>query len=119
MRRILGLAVIAFTVSVGVVVGNRLSAEAMAVVIGVVCGVFAGVPTAVLLLIVARRMSGQRQERSSRPQTSYPPVIVISPNSGQPHHAPDPWYGTSAGPPAGYLPPDFRIVGEEDEDDDW
>jgi hypothetical protein len=115
MRRIVGLAFIAFTVSVGVVVGNRLSYEAMAVIVGVVCGVFAGVPTAILLLIVARRMSPQRQEHSSRPQGNYPPVIVISPNSGQPNYTRDPWYG----PPAGYLPPDFRIVGEDDEDDDW
>lgn len=118
VRRTLALALIAFTVSVGIVVGNRLSAEAMAVIVGVVCGVFAGVPTALLLLIVARRMNDQRRERSVRPQTNYPPVIVISPNSGQ-RQAPDPWYGPPGAPPAGYFPPEFRIVGEDDEDDDW
>ena len=38
MRRLLGLTVLAFAVGLGAVVGYRMSSEAMAVVVGVVCG---------------------------------------------------------------------------------
>jgi len=38
MRRLLGLTVLAFALGLGAVVGYRMSSEAMAVVVGVVCG---------------------------------------------------------------------------------
>jgi len=48
MRRLLGLTVLAFAVGLGVVVGYRMSSEAMAVVVGVVCGVLASIPMSLL-----------------------------------------------------------------------
>lgn len=119
MRRVVGLSLIAFVVALGIVVGNRLSAEAMAVVVGIVCGVLASVPTSILLLIMVRRMTNDSSQRSPQQQHQYPPVIVINPNAGQQGRGYDPWYDSPESQPSRYLPRDFRIVGEEDEEDDW
>ncbi|MFQ5855808.1 MAG: hypothetical protein ACE5LU_09225 [Anaerolineae bacterium] len=120
MRRVSALAVIAFTVTLGIVVGNRLSTEAMAVVVGIVCGVLASVPTSILLLILVRRLTTEpSQPPQHHQQTAYPPVIVISPGAGQSDRSPDYLFDPPTSRPAGYLPRDFRIVGEEDEEEDW
>jgi hypothetical protein len=55
-----------FAVALAVVVDKQLSPEAMAVVIGVVCGVAAGVPTSLLLLVVLTRRERQKMERVPR-----------------------------------------------------
>ena len=59
-------------------VGQGLSAEAMAVVVGVVCGVLAGIPTAVLLLVAMRSRDRRgAQAQPALPPAQYPPVIVV------------------------------------------
>ncbi len=119
MRRVIALALVGFTVSLAVVIGNRLSSEALAVVTGIVCGVLASVPTSVLLLIMARRLSNEHSQPPQPPQATYPPVIVINPNAGQPHRPPDPFLDPPASRPTNYLPRDFKIIGEENEEEDW
>lgn len=114
MRTVIGVGTIAFTASLGVVVGQRMSSEAMAVVIGVVCGVLAGIPTSVLLLVVMRaqqRRSGNDQPPS--PQAQYPPVIVVGGMPQQLQAPRDPgmvdgeWRQLSA------PRREFRVIGEE------
>ena len=117
MRRVIAVAIIAFTVTLGIVVGSRLSSEAMAVVVGTMCGVLAGIPTSVLLLIVMRRLREEPAQQPQPRQPAYPPVIVINPNAGQPNQLPNPFYDPPGGRPAGYLPREFRIVGEEEDED--
>jgi hypothetical protein len=121
MRNMLGLSVIAFTVTLAVVVGYRLSSEAMAVVVGIVLGVLASIPTSILLVLLMRRQASEGQRRQTslqHPHHAYPPVIVINPNAG-PATPPNPFYDHFNNQPAGYLPRDFKIVGEDSEDDDW
>lgn len=69
-----------FAVALAVVVGKQLSTEAMAVIIGVVCGVAAGIPTSVLLLVVLTRRERQAMDRAQRQveyrRSGYPPVVV-------------------------------------------
>lgn len=76
-----------FAVTLALVVGNRLSAEALGVLAGAVCGVGAAIPTSLIVLAVTRRrgdlpsehygkMPGQPANRHA-----YPPVIVVSPHS--------------------------------------
>jgi hypothetical protein len=119
MRGLIALCIIAFFAGLGVMVGNRMSSEAMAVVVGVVCGVLAGIPTSVLMLVAMRardRRAAQAQPAQPQPH-HYPPVIVVSP--GGPQQLPS---------PPGYQPFDtvdgdwralgaphreFRIIGEE------
>ena len=96
---LVGLVVTAFGVTLALIVGNRLSDEALAVLAGAVCGVGAAIPTSLLVFAVSRR----RDESRARPvvpnpyQGSYPPVIVVAP-SGAGQQGANAWNG---------LPPSF------------
>ncbi len=80
-----GVVGVAFAVTLAVVIGNRLSDEALAVLAGAVCGVGAAIPTSLLIVAVTRRQErGQeRQQPTVQPQNAYPPVVVIAPPGGQ------------------------------------
>ncbi len=102
-----GLVVVAFAVTLAMVVGSRLSDEALAVLAGAVCGVGAAIPTSLLIVAVSRRRDEPRVQ-SSMPQGAYPPVVVVTPPGGQ--QRPNNW---------NYLPPSltapvqrhFTVVG--------
>jgi hypothetical protein len=112
-----------FAISLAVVVGKQMSAEAMAVVVGIVCGVAAAVPTSLLLVLVLtrgeRRRPQDEQPRYAR-SGQYPPVVVIQ--GGGPQGLPPGvqggyWPGAMPGPGNERR---FQIVGgEELADDDW
>ena len=110
MRRLLGLTVLAFTVGLGAVVGYRMSSEAMAVVVGVVCGVLASIPMSLLILVVSRRMDRQHYEERYEPRREYPPVVVVNPGGVQ--QLPPLSLPTSPAP----LPSmrEFKIIGEDE-----
>jgi len=71
-----------FLVALAVVVGTRLSQDAIGVLVGVIAGVAASIPTALLLIVVMRR-------RDREPEPDYyeerrqnaPPVIVVAPGA--------------------------------------
>jgi hypothetical protein len=69
---------LAFGLALAVIIGQRMSTDAMAVVIGVVVGVVASVPTSVLMVALLRR--GQRRPDSPPAPPpygyGYPPVQV-------------------------------------------
>ncbi len=118
MRGFLALCIIAFCAGLGVVVGNRMSTEAMAVVVGVVCGVLAGIPTAVLMLVAMRardRKGSQTQPAQPSPH-HYPPVIVVGPGGSQPLSPPCQTSNTldSDWRLLGAPRREFRIIGEDD-----
>jgi len=104
-----------FGIALAVVVGNRMSAEAMAVVVGVVCGVAAAIPTSVLLLVVMARQDRRRHgsdEREVR-YSGNTPVVVIQGGATQ---------ALPPGQQAGYWPAampgsvgqrEFHVVGDE------
>ena len=76
-----------FAVTLAIIVGKQMTTEAMAVVIGVVCGVAAGIPPSVLLLVaLSRRDSARAREEAAARQApaSYPPVVVIQGGGMQP-----------------------------------
>jgi drug/metabolite transporter (DMT)-like permease len=82
-----GLVMTGFGITLALIIGNRLSDEALAVLAGAVCGVGAAIPTSLIVFAVSRR----RDESRTRPtvpspyQGSYPPVVVIAPpGAGQP-----------------------------------
>lgn len=105
-----------FVAALAVVVVKEMSGEAMAVIIGVMCGVTAGIPTsALILLVLTRRDKQQAEEREylARRHTA-PPVVVIQ--GGTPHALPQ-------GPQAGYWPMphpgpvaqrQFQVVGDSE-----
>jgi hypothetical protein len=115
-----------FAVTLAVVVGQRLSAEAMAVVIGVIAGVAASIPTSLIVVWFASRSNMTHTvvdmpvPRAAEPE---PRVVVVT----QPP-PPAPAYQSYAGypaqglqpagyTPAGYAPPAilpprrFTVVG--------
>lgn len=116
IRQALLVVGLVFAIALAIVVGKKMSAEAMAVVVGIVCGVAAAIPTSILLLVVFTRRDRQQlddMEARSR-QQGYPPVVVIQ--GGAPQALPP-------GPQAGYWPAaqpgpavnrEFHVVGGDD-----
>lgn len=100
---------IAFAVTLAVVVAQRLSDQAIAVLAGAVCGVGASIPTSLLIFWATRRKT---ETRPLPPTGYYPPVVVVQP----------PAQGSVFSPQGqGYLPPlsqamprDFTVVGSEE-----
>jgi hypothetical protein len=125
-RTFLGLIVVSFAAAMAVIIGNRLSDEALAVLAGAVCGVAAAIPTS-LIIVAANRRRETRDCRQEGPQyptghgpTTYPPVVVVAP--------PDRWQHPTAwsSPPPSLNPPsqrDFTVVGgtpdEQNPTDDY
>ncbi len=109
-----------FAITLAVVVGRQLSTEAMAVIIGVVCGVAAGIPTSFLLFVVLSRREEGRQEREQQGQMrqmrqpSYPPVVVIQGGGqpAQPPYMPGGYWPTPL--PGPYAGRHFNVVGGEE-----
>ena len=116
MRKAVIAILLAFAVTLAAVVGNRMSAEAMAVVVGVVCGVAAGIPMSMLIPLVLGRRASQvgepmYQQMGGR-YGAYPPVVVIQGGSPAPDHMMPPYHSTQL---MTHEPVQrqFHIVGEE------
>lgn len=102
-----------FVIALAIVIGTRLSTDAMAVIIGIICGMLTTVPTMILLMFLIRQKDKQ-QIQQQYPGPSYPPVVVVN-GQQHPYH-----YGVSTSTPnsQGYLPPtesgrSFKVVGQE------
>ncbi len=113
MRKFLFVAGVAFAISLAVVVGFRISPDAMAVIIGIICGVLASIPTTAILLWVLRQRDRQMEAQLGPMRAGhYPPVVVVN---GQGTNG----NGYMTGPPAltaKTTPPgvrDFKVIGQE------
>lgn len=112
MKTLLGLAAIGFCVALAVIVGYRMSAEAMAVVIGVACGVLASIPMSALILIVMQRQGARRSEELTwQQQRNVPPVVVIQ--GGTPMSMSRPEMPLFQPPMVSPAPREFKVIGEE------
>jgi hypothetical protein len=126
MRNTIIVAGSAFAVALAVVVGNRLSSEAMAVVAGAVCGISASIPISIGLVIAASNQWGRnargRLEQpheigyadESRRYLPQPPVVIVSPPQAQmPYGYPHNSYVAPLHAPMLGAPREFKIVGGE------
>jgi hypothetical protein len=114
MRKVAIAVVLAFAVTLAAVVGQRMSAEAMAVVVGVVCGVAAGIPMSVLLMLILTRRERQVEESpygQGGRYGAYPPVVVIQGGAPMSNSPLPPYYPTQAMIHES-SPREFRVVGE-------
>lgn len=97
LKTFLGLVALTFAVALALVVGNRLTDEALAVLAGAVCGVGAAIPTSLIIVAISRR---ERKEIHEEPpmyqQGAYPPVVIVTPQGG---HQQQP-YGWNGLPPS-------------------
>ena len=127
MKRVIVPVMLGFGVTLALVIGQRMTTDAMAVVLGVAVGVAASVPTSILLVALVRRSqreAGGRLEPAQAAQAAYalppqqqPNIIVLNPGdllgqrTGQSAYLPQ--------PPAELLQDAglrrLRVVGDEDE----
>ncbi len=116
VKRIATLLALAFVVALAVVVGTRLSSDAIAVLVGVVAGVAASIPTALLLIVVTRRDGVEDEDDyyDDRRRES-PPVIVVAPGSA-PHVLPQYVGGSQPQLGAGPSRRRFRVMGYDNEE---
>jgi len=118
MKRVVIIVGAVFAIALAVMIGSRLSADAMGVVVGVVCGVLASVPTSLVLVwALVRRTQGSGAEtaaRSSLGSGQYPPVVVVNPGPGygMSGYGPPPMASHSLPAPGG--PRSFKVVGDEE-----
>lgn len=124
MRVLVGACLVAFAVGLGVTVAYRMQAEAMAVVVGVLCGVGASLPVSLLVLYAVRQ--GQRAASSPAPSATLAPpapqpaqqpsIIVVAPRLPNQPGATWPYPSLEAGTPAApaRAPRDFTIIGDEE-----
>ena len=109
-----------FAVALAVVIGNRMSADAMAVVVGVMCGVLASVPTSLLLVwALGRRGQGAVTGADGSGQggmgSHYPPIVVVNSGAGVPGYGPPLNLAHSPGSPSlPGGPRSFKVVGDEE-----
>jgi hypothetical protein len=106
---------IVFAIALAVVIGNRLSNEALAVVVGAVCGISASIPVSIGLVIASANHWGRpAQEDAPSPNAQPPVVIVNSPQPQMPYgFQPNPYYFPAAMPGGTIESREFKIVGGE------
>ena len=60
-----------------VIVGKQMSTDAMAVVVGIVCGIGVSIPTSLLMLYLVSRGSGYQERQEVQPPAMIQPPTVI------------------------------------------
>jgi hypothetical protein len=121
MKKVIVPLMLGFGVALAVIVGQRMSTDAMAVVIGVAVGVTASVPTSLLLVALLRKERSANPWPPELPQgilpQQQPNVIVLNPadliagRANQPH-VPLP-------PPELQLDGGLRRLRVVGDDDEW
>jgi hypothetical protein len=128
MKKVIVPAMLGFGVALALIIGQRMSTDAMAVVLGVAVGVAASVPTSILLLALLRRTQREvtwrpeptqsEQHMRALAQPAQPNIIVLNPAD----------FMGQRGTPPPYIPQPtleltqdagmrrLRVVGD---DDDW
>jgi hypothetical protein len=77
MKRVLLFIGVAFAITLAVIFGTRISPDALAVIVGVILGIAASVPTTLLVIFILTRRQGLQS--GIQPQTpSQPPVVIIN-----------------------------------------
>ena len=125
MKKLLALSIIAAGVTLAIVVGQRMSTDAMAVVIGVVFGVAASIPTSLLVVAATRgrREPSHLSGPDPRPPAvdSRPQIYVVIPPAQAGGGQTAPWLQAAMPPPLpldGYSQTEstrrFRVVGEDE-----
>jgi len=86
MKLLFGVALLTGVVVLAVIVGQRLSTDAMAVGVGVVFGVAASVPTALLVALATRPRRSEPAYRRDDYQPGPPPpqIYVVQGGAGAP-----------------------------------
>jgi len=114
MKKFLFLMGVIFAVTLAVVVGTRMSADAMAVVVGIVCGVLASIPTTILLVWVMRQRDRQLETQltQTRHYGQFPPVVVVNGQGTNGYNGSYPAPALTAGTHSNGSR-NFKVIGQE------
>lgn len=130
-RHFLYLCLLAFVVTLALIIGWRLSGQAMAVIVGVVAGVAASIPTSLVVAwVMLQGHSVLRAQASPAAPTVQPQVIIVHPTPpATPAHAAAPQSQRSLTVLPAYAAPEptalnglalgprhFTLLGEDHED---
>ncbi len=101
----------AFGVALAVVIGARLEQAALAVLVGVVCGVGASIPTSLLIVTIMRRQDQRvHEQRRRNTYQAQPPVVVVTPSNAPQLPQPMNWSAPAPAP----AQRQFTVIGEEE-----
>lgn len=106
MRQYVGLAALVFVGIAAWRIAGQLSADALGMAVGVLFGVMAGVPTALMVMASGRRRAAEEEETTSRRRQQQPHGMPNGMQPGMPQH---PAYYQGYGP-GGYPPQPPVIV---------
>ncbi len=111
MKDLCKFLLIPFGLGLGAATAYRLSAEAMAVVVGVISAVVVCAVMGALTLVIVRA-AAPRAPAESTVRNGYPPVVIVQAGTPAPvaHSQAGPW-------PAPYAWPaerSFSVIGDED-----
>lgn len=112
LRRTLMWGAIAFGIALAVVIGVRLEQAALAVVVGLVCGIGASIPTSLLIAALLNKRNERRQERNREPLPTPPPVVVVTTPAALQPGQPGTW--RDAYPLPAPSQRQFSVIGEEE-----
>ena len=119
MKRLLILCALVFVGVLGWRVGSAMSSDAIGIAVGVVFGVLASIPAALLMLVAGRRaerrqewegegprgQGGQHAQRGQGQYGGYPPVVIMTPpNMPMPQGQANQYAGYYGGQNGAYLP---------------
>ena len=114
IARFLALLGVVGAISAGGVISRRLSDDSLALLIGLVCGVAAMLPTILLGIFLWRRDERQRRERelANQSRPAQLPVIIVTPQAmpSLPDSCSAPWQWTPSSQQR-----NFTILGESDD----
>ena len=112
LKLVFALVLIAFAVALAVVIGNRVSADALALLLGVACGAGIALPIVGISLYFLSRSQGAHRSRPEQ-RLSHPPIVVIGPGSERAL----PWPRLDS--PSRHLEREFHMVGDEEDVNTW
>lgn len=114
MRNLFVIVLLAFVVSLALVLGSRLPIDALTVIVGVGCGVLASIPTSLLIVAVTSRRENQSGQLHN--QQTYPPVVVVNAPPGHSQFTPGwPGPGPALFNPAPASSRQFHVIGDDEE----
>jgi len=109
---------ITFAVTLAIVIGKKLSTDALAIVIGVGIGILASLPAMGVLLVSVligrRRREEEPLDNSQQSNRAYPPVVIIQGGSAPQLQAPGYWPAPAVqSPEYDTVAPGYRVLGQE------
>lgn len=113
-------AILAFLATIAValifIIGKRMTPDAMAVVVGIVCGIGASIPTSLVMLLLMRRRDRESEAEAQRGMPQMPTVMIVNPSVGNPGPYQQP--ASQFMPSYGHtMPRQFQVVGADAQDD--